>query len=401
MIHLFHTQSLKSFALLILAVLLSSCSSDSHDHGPQAESSTGPRDVLSSIAVKPGNSSIGMQQTMQFTAVGIYGNGSSENLTGSVIWSTSDESIVSIGETGLATAHAEGEATITATMDGVSGSTLMRVSLSDAPEHPDPLPGTSAVIIDHTATNLDAVPAEWIEQAGESLCIAYGHTSHGSQIIDGMDGLVGFRGRPYAFNASGAGGALELRDTPFPGANDLGNPSRTAWAGATRAYLDTHPEVNVVMWSWCGQVSDATEADINTYLNLMDTLEDEYPDVKFVYMTGHLDGTGLEGNLHRRNEQIRQYCRTRGKILYDFADIETYDPDGVFYGDRYPDDACAYDSDGDGSRDANWAVQWQNAHVEGQDWYDCYSAHSQPLNANLKAYAAWWLWARIAGWNGR
>src|SRR5690554_2131614 len=104
MIHLFHTQSLKSFALLILAVLLSSCSSVSHDHGPQAESSTGPRDVLSSIAVKPGNSSIGMQQTMQFTAVGIYGNGSSENLTGSVIWSTSDESIVSIGETGLATA---------------------------------------------------------------------------------------------------------------------------------------------------------------------------------------------------------------------------------------------------------------------------------------------------------
>jgi len=27
-------------------------------------------------------------------------------------------------------------------------------------------------------------------------------------------------------------------------------------------------------------------------------------------------------------------------------------------------------------------------------------AHSQPLNANLKAFAAWWLFARLAGWPG-
>jgi hypothetical protein len=37
--------------------------------------------------------------------------------------------------------------------------------------------------------------------------------------------------------------------------------------------------------------------------------------------------------------------------------------------------------------------------VEGVDWYNCDSAHSQPLNANRKAYAAWWLWCRLAGWN--
>jgi len=105
--------------------------------------------------------------------------------------------------------------------------------------------------------------------------------------------------------------------------------------------------------------------------------------------------------LHLRNEQIRRYCIDGGKILYDFADIETYDPDGVYYGDRFPNDACDYDSDGDGVRDANWAREWQNSHMEGRDWYDCYSAHSEPLNANLKAYAAWWLWASIAGWDGR
>ena len=61
------------------------------------------------------------------------------------------------------------------------------------------------------------------------------------------------------------------------------------------------------MGSWCGQVSSATEENINTYLSLMNGLENDYPEVTFVYMTGHVDGSGLTGNLHIRNEQIRSY----------------------------------------------------------------------------------------------
>ena len=148
------------------------------------------------------------------------------------------------------------------------------------------------------------------------------------------------------------------------------------------------------------QVSSATQADINTYLSLMAGLETDYPGVKFVYMTGHLDGSGLTGNLHLRNEQIRNYCRDNNKILYDFEDIESYNPDGTYFGDKIPNDNCDYDSNSDGTQDANWAIQWQNAHTEGVDWFDCSAAHSQPLNGNLKAYAAWWLWARLAGWSG-
>jgi hypothetical protein len=146
-------------------------------------------------------------------------------------------------------------------------------------------------------------------------------------------------------------------------------------------------------------VSSATEENINTYLNLMTGLENDYPSVTFVYMTGHLDGSGLTGNLHMRNEQIRAYCRANDKVLYDFADIETYDPDGTYFGGKLPNDACAYDTDGNGSRDGNWAIEWQNTNP-GQ-WYACTAAHSQPLNGNLKAYAAWHLWARIAGWPGQ
>ncbi len=254
------------------------------------------------------------------------------------------------------------------------------------------------VVIDHTSARLSLIPPEWIDTAKTRLHIAYGHTSHGSQIITGMDGLVAWKGTRYAFGNGGSGGVLDLRDTPFSGASDLGNPDRISWAAATRAYLDGHPEINVVVWSWCGQVSSAAPVDIDTYLDLMAGLEQEYPGVSFVYMTGHLDGTGQSGNLHQRNEQIRAYCATNRKILYDFADIESYDPDGNYFVSRYANDNCDFDSDGNASPDRNWAVEWQTAHPG--EWYNCSAAHSQPLNGNLKAYAAWSLWARLAGWSG-
>jgi len=266
---------------------------------------------------------------------------------------------------------------------------------------PTPTPGTSGYIVaDHTSINLPSIPSEYVDRAKSTLHIAYGHTSHGSQIVSGMTGLVGFRGSLYTFARGGTGGALDLRDTPFSGASDLGNPDRRAWASATRTYLQANPQINVVMWSWCGQVSDASAGDIDSYLSLMSGLELEFPAVRFVYMTGHLDGTGLQGNLHQRNEQIRSYCRSGGKVLFDFADIETHNPDGRYFGDKIPNDACDYDSNGDGRRDGNWAREWQQSHVAGVDWYDCSSAHSEPLNANMKAYAAWYLFARLAGWGG-
>jgi hypothetical protein len=256
-----------------------------------------------------------------------------------------------------------------------------------------------AVLADHSSAKLASIPEQWIQTAKGNLHIAYSHTSHGSQLTEGMSGLISFKGESYAWNNGGTNDALDLHDYAISG--DLGNPDRTAWAQGTRTYLAANPDVNVVMWSWCGQVSTATEADINTYLVLMSELERDYPGIKFVYMTGHLDGTGLTGNLHLRNEQIRNYCRENDKVLYDFADIECYNPDGLYFGNKTPNDACAYDTNGDGSLDGNWAIEWQNLHTEGTDWFSCSAAHTQPVNANQKAYAAWWLWARLAGWNGK
>jgi len=90
-----------------------------------------------------------------------------------------------------------------------------------------------------------------------------------------MTGLVSFKGNAYAWNNGGTGGALDLHDYAMTG--DLGNPDRTSWAARTRTYLAANADVNVIIWSWCGQVSSATENEINTYLTLMTSWKQNFP----------------------------------------------------------------------------------------------------------------------------
>ena len=185
----------------------------------------------------------------------------------------------------------------------------------------------SSIIIDHNCTQLNNIPVSQIEAASTNLHIAYGHASHGSQLVYGMTGIYAKYGNSFAFNNGGSDGALDLHVRFTTG--DLGNPDFNTWADLTRTYLNANADVNVVIWSWCGEVSSATQDDIDTYLSLMDELEDDYPGVQFVYMTGHLDGTGADGVLNLNNERIRSFCLTNNKIIYDFAEIESYDPDGA------------------------------------------------------------------------
>ena len=235
----------------------------------------------------------------------------------------------------------------------------------------DPAGGdTDALVSGHEVVALfSQIPAATIASIRTNYRIYYGHTSHGSQIVTGMRMLE-------AEDASYA-----LPDLREPG-GDLGHNGSTTWATTTRAFLDAHPgEYNVVMWSWCGGVSDNTEQGIQTYLDTMNQLEEDYPNVIFIYMTGHLDGGGTSGNLYVRNNQIRDYVAANNKILFDFADIESYDPEGTFYPNE--SDGCA------------WCSNWCSTH-SCSTCGGC--SHSHCFNCYQKGKAFWYLMARISGW---
>jgi hypothetical protein len=233
-------------------------------------------------------------------------------------------------------------------------------------------PAQAAIIADHlAAAQFDSIPEEVFQDVRDQYRIFYGHTSHGSQVITGISMLAAEHGANLASPVF-----HEISD-------DLGYANDVSWVQPTRDWLDANPDFKMVMWSWCGGMSSNTGEGVNTYLQAMTQLEVDYPEVTFVYMTGHLDGTGLDGNLYRGNSQIRDYCLANDKVLFDFADIESWDPDGVFYPDET--DACG------------WCTTWCETH----ECPTCgYCAHSHCFNCYQKGKAFWWMMARVQGWQG-
>jgi hypothetical protein len=109
--------------------------------------------VLVSIAVTPASPSIAKGTNLQFTATGTYSDNSTQNLTTTVTWSSSNTAVATIsnaaGSNGLATSTAAGTTTITATSGGISKSTTLTItpatltSLAIAPSSPSVTQGAT------------------------------------------------------------------------------------------------------------------------------------------------------------------------------------------------------------------------------------------------------------------
>jgi hypothetical protein len=124
-------------------------------------------------------------------------------------------------------------------------------------------------------------------------------------------------------------------------------------------------------------------------------------------MTGHLDP--INDDVNNLNKLIRTFCKNNNKLLFDFADIESCNPDGTCFLDQGASYNCDYSNGLN-----NWAGEWITAHPDSelaQLTSKCEVCDHSPddqdgpnttplarLNCILKGRAFWWMIAAAAGW---
>ncbi|MCK4505147.1 MAG: hypothetical protein KAW14_05985 [Candidatus Aegiribacteria sp.] len=248
-----------------------------------------------------------------------------------------------------------------------------------------------AIIIDHTCADLDQIPALWIEAVQDNIPSHYAHTSHGGQLTYGIqfietadpfyDYAIGNSYLPTVPDAWCIFNGQETNTYIGPELywqNDNG-------MNLTRDVLDNNPTILTSMWCWCCQCDSYSEADVQAYLDSMTVLESEYPGVTFIYFTGNAQTEGSGGyNRWQRNEQIRDYCISNNKILFDFADLDCwwFNP-GTSSWEHH-----TYSYGGD-------EIPAEHPEFNGNEY-----GHTTAESCIQKGEALWWMMAVIAGWQG-
>jgi Bacterial Ig-like domain (group 2) len=201
--------------------------------------------LLESIAITPADASVAKGLTQQLTATGTFSDDSTQDLTATVTWASGDTAVVQVsnadGSRGLATAIDIGTAEVTATQDGVTGTTSFETtppvltSVTVGPEG-DLARGTSRQLTatarysDGTTTDVTA-QATWGSSDAAAITVddattkglANALTTAGATIsarFDGMTGQLAIGGCKILINevqvasAAGAGDEwIELAST--------------------------------------------------------------------------------------------------------------------------------------------------------------------------------------------
>ncbi|EYF02467.1 hypothetical protein [Chondromyces apiculatus] len=186
---------------------------------------------------------------------------------------------------------------------------------------------------DHGDVDLADIPQSCLDHLKANVIVHYGHRSHGSQITHGAKSLRN-KDAKYGFQT----GYMGIPNTPGALRVWAGMVTTDAVSAAKywdseaglnelRTILTNNPSIRYSAWAWSFEISSQTQATIDDYLTTMNSLEQEFPDVTFIYMTGTAEETYNGANRKARNQQIRSYAQANGKILYDHEDLDAWSGD--------------------------------------------------------------------------
>jgi trimeric autotransporter adhesin len=112
--------------LSFVSMLLAACSGVPNKTSPGG--SVNPS--LTKVSVSPNPTSVSVSGTASLKATGTYSDGSTQDLTSSSQWSSSNSNVAVVNASGVATGVAVGTATVTAQSGGLTGSAALTVSSS-------------------------------------------------------------------------------------------------------------------------------------------------------------------------------------------------------------------------------------------------------------------------------
>jgi hypothetical protein len=146
--------------------------------------------VLTSVVVTPPGASIPAGNTQQCIATGFYSNGGTQNLTSMAIWTSTVPSVAKVSTGGMAIGMAVGTSSISATISGVTGSTVLTVmpaalvSIAVTPPNPSVAAGdqqqltATGTYTDGSTQNLTNT-ATWSSLSPNVATISIGGTATG------------------------------------------------------------------------------------------------------------------------------------------------------------------------------------------------------------------------------
>ena len=100
-------------------------------YGTSSVTATTP--VLSSISITPTGLSIAVGKSQQFSATGTFSDGSTQNLTNAVTWTSSVPQVASVSSSGVVTTLATGATALTAVSGALHGYAGLRVTAAGGP----------------------------------------------------------------------------------------------------------------------------------------------------------------------------------------------------------------------------------------------------------------------------